>query len=102
MEFGRSPVHAGATSRPVVVIDNGTGFTKMGFSGNIEPSFIFPTAIAPAATKTTSGAGLNDMDVLIGEEVVAAAVGGSRGVVYPVRQGQVRKTRERGRTRYTM
>lgn len=29
-----------------VVIDNGTGFTKMGFAGNFEPSYIIPSMIA--------------------------------------------------------
>lgn len=29
-----------------VVIDNGTGYTKMGYAGNMEPSYLIPTAIA--------------------------------------------------------
>ena len=29
----------------VVVIDNGTGYTKMGYAGNSEPSFDIPTLI---------------------------------------------------------
>jgi actin-related protein 3 len=29
-----------------VVIDNGTGYTKMGYAGNMEPSFMIPTVIA--------------------------------------------------------
>ncbi len=29
-----------------IVIDNGTGFTKMGYAGNLEPSHKFPTVIA--------------------------------------------------------
>ena len=29
-----------------VVIDNGTGFTKMGYAGNMEPSYLIPTTIA--------------------------------------------------------
>jgi actin-related protein 3 len=31
---------------PAVVMDNGTGYTKMGFAGNTEPQFIIPTSIA--------------------------------------------------------
>ncbi|ODV59476.1 actin-related protein 3 [Ascoidea rubescens DSM 1968] len=31
---------------PAVVMDNGTGLTKLGFAGNDAPSFVFPTAIA--------------------------------------------------------
>ena len=30
----------------VVVIDNGTGYTKMGYAGNSEPAFDIPTLIA--------------------------------------------------------
>ncbi len=30
----------------IVVIDNGTGFTKMGHAGNTEPAFDIPTLIA--------------------------------------------------------
>ena len=29
--------------RPAVVIDNGTGYTKMGYAGNVEPQYIVPT-----------------------------------------------------------
>lgn len=28
-----------------VVIDNGTGYTKMGYAGNMEPAFDIPTLI---------------------------------------------------------
>ena len=31
--------------KPSVVIDNGTGYTKMGYAGNCEPSFIIPSLI---------------------------------------------------------
>ena len=30
----------------VVVIDNGTGYTKMGYAGNPDPNFTIPTVIA--------------------------------------------------------
>lgn len=32
--------------RATVVIDNGTGFSKMGYAGNMEPSYIVPSIIA--------------------------------------------------------
>ncbi|KAK0282023.1 Actin-related protein 3 [Friedmanniomyces endolithicus] len=35
-----------APQTPAVVMDNGTGYTKLGFAGNDSPSFVFPTAIA--------------------------------------------------------
>ncbi|CAI4044193.1 hypothetical protein SUVZ_10G2520 [Saccharomyces uvarum] len=47
-------------NNPAVVMDNGTGLTKLGFAGNDSPSWVFPTAIATAApsnTKKASGVG---------------------------------------------
>ncbi|AET38656.1 actin-related protein 3 Ecym_3153 [Eremothecium cymbalariae DBVPG len=38
-----------------VVMDNGTGLTKLGFAGNDSPSWIFPTAIATAQPSNSSG-----------------------------------------------
>lgn len=29
----------------IVIIDNGTGYTKMGYVGNLEPAFDIPTLI---------------------------------------------------------
>lgn len=34
-----------------IVIDNGTGFTKMGYAGNATPSHKFPTCIATLPEK---------------------------------------------------
>ena len=31
---------------PAVVIDNGTGYTKLGYAGNTEPQHIIPSCIA--------------------------------------------------------
>ena len=30
---------------PTAVVDVGTGYTKLGFAGNSEPQFIFPSQI---------------------------------------------------------
>ena len=35
----------------VAVIDNGTGFTKMGFAGNLSPAYDIPTLIADIPNK---------------------------------------------------
>ena len=35
-----------------IVIDNGTGFTKMGYAGNLDPDFVIPTAIADLEKKS--------------------------------------------------
>ena len=37
-----------------VVIDNGTGYTKMGYAGNMEPSYMVPSCIAKAVHKVSS------------------------------------------------
>lgn len=34
-----------------VVIDNGTGYSKMGYAGNAEPSYLIPTVVADAFEK---------------------------------------------------
>jgi len=73
-----------------VVIDNGTGYTKMGYAGNPEPSYIVPTCIAAAddkGTNTLSKKGkIDDLDFLIGDEALAQK---QYSVNYPVRHGQV-------------
>ena len=38
-----------------VVIDNGTGFTKMGYAGNMERSYLIPTSIATPVNKVRFG-----------------------------------------------
>ncbi|KAJ3626920.1 hypothetical protein Zmor_004139 [Zophobas morio] len=62
---------------PAVVIDNGTGFTKMGYAGNSQPSFIIPSAIGikekaaiGESAQRRLGKGLEDLDFFIGEEAV--------------------------------
>ncbi|KAK4696570.1 actin-related protein 3, partial [Lecanoromycetidae sp. Uapishka_2] len=99
-----------ASQTPAVVMDNGTGFSKLGFAGNDSPSFVFPTAIAtkgPAASGSggsgsgrpaiankpsflTGGAGqggalsakrgTEDLDFFIGDEALAAASGPDRSL----------------------
>ena len=36
---------------PTVVIDNGTGYSKMGYAGNLDPSYIIPSTIATSLNK---------------------------------------------------
>ena len=38
-----------------VVIDNGTGYTKMGYAGNMEPSYMVPSVIAKGIPKVSWG-----------------------------------------------
>lgn len=98
-----------ALSRPAVVIDNGTGYTKMGFAGNVEPCFITPTVVAvndsfsgsaqPAVRGTPargnwlaqhSAGVMADLDFYIGDEALARSrASSSHSLSYPIRNGQV-------------
>eukprot|EP00931_Biecheleriopsis_adriatica_P085795 TRINITY_DN60595_c0_g1_i1.p1 TRINITY_DN60595_c0_g1~~TRINITY_DN60595_c0_g1_i1.p1 ORF type:complete len:462 (+),score=108.80 TRINITY_DN60595_c0_g1_i1:104-1387(+) len=63
---------------PPVVIDIGSGCTKMGFAGNIEPTLVIPTYVANAAKKTLHASvhisqaqthyGIADADFYIGDD----------------------------------
>ena len=57
-------------AQPAVVIDNGTGYTKMGYAGNCEPSFIIPSLIGAKDPQKCSKAwkGVEDLDFWIGDE----------------------------------
>lgn len=73
---------------PAVVIDNGTGYTKLGFAGNSEPQYIIPTAIATKDPKTIKNKrGVEDLDFYIGDEAIANQK--TYNLTYPVRKGQI-------------
>ncbi|KAJ5966497.1 Actin-related protein 3 [Penicillium waksmanii] len=106
-----------ASQTPAVVMDNGTGYSKLGFAGNDSPSFVFPTAIATKAGAGSAGSsaarpsvankpsflsgggggsshlsmkrGTEDLDFFIGDEALAAGNGPGYGVNYPIRHGQI-------------
>ena len=63
----------------------------MGYSGNSDPQFIFPTTIASKETTTTTAnvnkKGIDDLDYYIGDEAIANSK--TYKVTYPVRHGQV-------------
>jgi hypothetical protein len=64
----------------------------MGFSGNVEPSYIIPTCIGVNDAVGPSGAArrgsaLEDLDFAIGHEALANA--SSQTVTWPIRHGQV-------------
>ncbi|KAJ7945480.1 Actin-related protein [Quillaja saponaria] len=90
-------------SRPAVVIDNGTGYTKMGFAGNVEPCFIVPTVVAVNESflnqsRTSSKANwlaqhsagvMADLDFFIGEEALSKSRSSSTyNLSYPIQHGQ--------------
>ena len=78
---------------PAIVIDNGTGYTKLGFAGNREPQFIIPSAIAIRETAKVGdqairrlGRGIDDLDFFIGDEAIDCT---GYSVKYPIRHGIV-------------
>lgn len=75
--------------RPAVVIDNGTGYTKMGYAGNCEPNHIIPSLISTAAPKggenIRSREGVEDLDFYIGDEAQAHA--STHNINYPIKHG---------------
>lgn len=71
---------------PVVVIDNGTGFTKMGYAGNYEPSYIIPTTISNNSKPINKD--LPDLDFYIGHDAIANSQG-TYQINYPMKHGQV-------------
>jgi actin-related protein 3 len=57
--------------KQAVVIDNGTGFTKMGYAGNLDPDFVIPTAIADLDKKSTLRFSTNiEYNYYIGEQAI--------------------------------
>jgi len=75
-------------SKPPVVIDNGTGYTKMGYAGNYEPNFIIPSFISTGVEKT--GAARNpvqDLDFFIGPDAMEKRA--NYNLDYPIREGVV-------------
>ncbi|KAM3126709.1 hypothetical protein pb186bvf_021184 [Paramecium bursaria] len=74
----------------VCVIDNGTGFTKMGWAGNTEPQYDIPTVIADHVDKQTvqvSKLQYDQLDFYIGEE--AQNYARSHNIVKPMKSGVV-------------
>jgi actin-related protein 3 len=86
-----------ANRLPAVVIDNGTGYTKMGYAGNTEPQYIIPSIIATneVAAKQATGPskasqqkkGIDDLDFFIGDEI--GPVIKTYSTHNPIRHGQV-------------
>lgn len=77
------------SSSPAIVIDNGSGFTKIGYAGNNEPQFVFPTALAirekPGDFYRVGGAsGFEDYDCFVGDEAFDKT---GYSVKYPIRHG---------------
>ncbi|CAE8644438.1 unnamed protein product [Polarella glacialis] len=81
---------------PAVVIDIGSGYTKMGFAGNIEPQFVIPTCVANSTKKAggvhisqTQTMGIADADFYIGDEAYARKDSMGYLLSYPVSKGRI-------------
>lgn len=79
---------------PPVVLDNGTGYTKMGFADkdNTKPQYIIPSCIGVKESASVTGSqrnykGIDDLDFYIGDEAQANAK--TYAVNWPIRHGQV-------------
>lgn len=76
-----------------VVIDNGTGYTKMGYAGNLEPSYLIPSVIATgnSKNKTSSMSGSSfqnpELDFYIGDEALVRSQ--THDIRYILRSGQI-------------
>ncbi|KER25476.1 hypothetical protein T265_14210 [Opisthorchis viverrini] len=79
---------------PAIVVDNGTGYSKIGYAGNSEPQTIFPSCIAvkeysKVGTRETRrlGTGLDDLNFHIGDDALALDGKGDFSVKWPIRHG---------------
>jgi actin-related protein 3 len=71
---------------PVVVIDNGTGFTKMGYAGNEEPTYIIPSCYADNSSVGKAKGPLDDLEFSIGQEALNRP---NANISYPLQHGIV-------------
>ncbi|KAJ3681176.1 hypothetical protein LUZ60_015665 [Juncus effusus] len=93
------------TCRPAVIFDNGSGYSKLGFAGNSEPSFILPTAVGvnESFLKNFNQSDINDnskwlaqynagimadLDFIIGDEALSRS-GGIYSLDRPIHHSQV-------------
>jgi actin-related protein 3 len=74
------------------VIDNGTGYTKMGYAGNLDPDFVFPTAIADLSVKGTMSVStkIDEFNYYIGDEALSVVANSKKhSLIYPMKDGTV-------------
>jgi len=86
-------------SWPAVVVDIGSGWTKLGYAGNIEPQVVMPTCVAKAKSPAHHGVHISqsqgsthpDMDFYIGEEAYQRKDSPLHLLSYPVHRGRIEK-----------
>jgi len=75
--------------KPPVVIDNGTGYSKLGFAGNSEPNYIIPTIISNIVKKDGAKPDpVQDLDFFIGAEATESKRS-NYNIDYPIRHGLI-------------
>lgn len=79
-----------------IVIDHGTGYSKMGYAGNNEPQYIIPSCVAIKESKKVGdkdarrvGQGLDDLNFFIGDEAVGLDERAGYSVKWPIRHGLI-------------
>ena len=76
--------------KQAVVIDNGTGYTKMGYAGNLDPDFVVPTAIADLDKKSTLSVSTknDEYNYYIGDQAInKAKESKNHKLTYPMQNG---------------
>ncbi|KAL7717114.1 actin [Entamoeba marina] len=74
---------------PAVVLDNGTGYTKIGYAGNTEPSYLIPSLIAVdgKADLSVASKSTEDFDFYIGAEAENAPKSYTK--TFPLKHGLI-------------
>ena len=73
--------------KQAIVIDNGTGYTKMGYAGNLDPDFVIPTVIADLDKKSTLSVSTknDEYNYYIGDKGISIAKESkNRKLTYPI------------------
>jgi len=79
-------VDAAEDGNPAVIIDNGSGMVKAGFSGAEAPAGVFPSIVGTPKTASALQ-GVSQKDFYIGEEAIAKK--GVLNIKYPIAAGKV-------------
>ena len=74
-----------------VVMDNGSGSSKMGYGGNLKPDIVIPTVVADLKKSTSKYVTISDVyDYYIGDEAInKTKESNTHELIYPVKNGIV-------------